>query len=271
MFDPAAIPAALRLSRTARAARIEDASLTASQPREQSIYDGWLLRHSRGKARRARSVNALAAGALPVSQKIEHCRAFFLQRRLPCLFRITPFSMPATLDRTLADAGWGAIEDTRVMQLELSADDESRGQDAAEFTLVELDAAGFGDMLGSLHGLDADTHAAERERFARSALPGVYYAALESGTPIACGSMLTDGELAGIYGMVTAAAHRGRGIAAGIVSALLGAARKAGARAAYLQVSADNAAARSVYSKAGFRDCYAYWYRSAPGVGGKTT
>jgi GNAT superfamily N-acetyltransferase len=98
----------------------------------------------------------------------------------------------------------------------------------------------------------------------------VYYAARQDGVAIACGSVLIDGDLAGIYGMVTAETHRARGVAAAIVSALLNAARSAGATCAYLQVSADNAVARRVYSKFGFRDCYAYWYRREPGAEGNT-
>ena len=41
-------------------------------------------------------------------------------------------------------------------------------------------------------------------------------------------------------------------------------ARDEGARHAYLQVEADNHAARSVYQRLGFADAYAYHYRLAP-------
>ena len=39
------------------AARVEEAGLNALQTQRQLFYDGWLLRLSPGKARRARSVN----------------------------------------------------------------------------------------------------------------------------------------------------------------------------------------------------------------------
>ena len=40
--------------------RIEDAALNASAPPQQRWVDGWLLRYSPGRAKRARCVNAVA-------------------------------------------------------------------------------------------------------------------------------------------------------------------------------------------------------------------
>lgn len=263
MFDPTAIPESLRTTRDARAARIEDAALTSSQPSQQSLYDGWLLRYSPGRAKRARSVNAIAAGRLPLPEKLEHCRDFYARHGLPCVFRLTPFSLPADLDAQLAVAGFTAAEETRVMQLEPAL--------AVEVTAPvceprELDAGEFGAMLGDLHELDATRRAAERERFAHAALPGVYLAIFDGNQPIACGSLIIDGELAGIFGMVTRPAQRGHGLATRIVADLLLRARAAAVRTAYLQVAASNTPARQTYRKFGFQDCYAYWYRYAPGT-----
>lgn len=68
-MEPASIPRVLRTVQDPALARIEDAALTASQPREQSFYDGWLLRYAKGKARRARSVNLVGAGVQPMAVK----------------------------------------------------------------------------------------------------------------------------------------------------------------------------------------------------------
>ena len=53
----------------AELARIEDAGLNASAPAQQRLLDGWLLRFSPGKAKRARCINALSAGRLPLAEK----------------------------------------------------------------------------------------------------------------------------------------------------------------------------------------------------------
>jgi GNAT superfamily N-acetyltransferase len=260
VFDPAAIPDDLRLTRDALAARVEDAALTASQPSQQSIYDGWLLRYSPGRAKRARSVNAVAAGELPLEEKIAHCIAFYARHGLPCVFRLTPFSQPTGLDAALGTAGFTAAEETRVMTLALA----DAGGFAASEVLRELDAAGFGAVNADLHELDATRRAAEGDRITRSPLAGIYLAAFDGDSPVACGSLVVDGDLAGVFGMVTRPALRGRGLATRIVAALLERARDAGVRTAYLQVDAANAPARRAYSKFGFADRYAYWYRYAP-------
>ena len=88
------MPAPLRSADDALGARLEDAGLTSSQPPQQTIYDGWLLRYSPGKAKRARSVNAIGTGRLPLERKLAEVEAFYRRVGLPCLYRVTPFSQP---------------------------------------------------------------------------------------------------------------------------------------------------------------------------------
>jgi predicted GNAT family acetyltransferase len=128
--------------------------------------------------------------------------------------------------------------------------------------VVELDVERFGATLGALHGLDAARAASERERFVRSAVDGIYLAVRDGDALIACGSAAVDGTLAGIFGMVTVPALRGRGLATALVGALLDRASARGATIAYLQVDATNAPARRAYERFGFADRYAYWYRT---------
>jgi hypothetical protein len=50
--------------------RIEDAGINASAPPQQRWLDGWLLRFSPGKAKRARCVQAVADGRLPLAERL---------------------------------------------------------------------------------------------------------------------------------------------------------------------------------------------------------
>jgi GNAT superfamily N-acetyltransferase len=261
VLDVTSIPQALRDARDPALARIEDAALTASQPREQAFYDGWLLRYANGKAKRARSVNLTGAGTRPLAEKLDHCAKFYAGRGLPFILRLTPFSQPTNIDQALQDAGYAAMEDTRVMVLRLG---EACFVPAPVAPISALDAAGFGAVLGSLHGLDAPKAAVEGDRFARSPLEGIYLAVRDGERTLACGCAVIDGQRAGIFGMVTAADCRGRGLATRLMATLLQRALERGCTTAYLQVEAGNAPARHAYSKFGFRDGYAYWYRLPP-------
>lgn len=60
------------------------------------------------------------------------------------------------------------------------------------------------------------------------------------------------GEEAEILTLATAPAHRRRGVARALLEAALGAARIAGAQTVFLEVAADNAAARALYGARGF-------------------
>ena len=95
--------------------RIEDAGLNASAPPQQRWLDGWLVRFSPGKAKRARCVNAVAAGRLSLAKKLELAGALYAEAGLPLLIRITPFSLPEGLDEALEALGMGRLDDTRVM------------------------------------------------------------------------------------------------------------------------------------------------------------
>ena len=64
------------------ARRIEEAGLNSLQTQRQLFYDGWLLRLSAGKAKRARSVNAHFGSTLPLDRKIEHCESVYAQHGL---------------------------------------------------------------------------------------------------------------------------------------------------------------------------------------------
>src|SRR5207344_2574229 len=62
--------------------RVEDAGLNASAPPQQRWLDGWLVRFSPGKAKRARCVNAVAQGRLSMQEKFALCQQVFDEARV---------------------------------------------------------------------------------------------------------------------------------------------------------------------------------------------
>jgi len=246
------------------AAQVEEAGLNALQTQHQLFYDGWLLRLSPGKAKRARSVNAHFGSTLPLDVKIGHCEALYTRHGLPALFRITPFVRPVDLEAALAARGYEAFEETLVMAAPLPAA-PAIAPPAPGITVADVEASAFVDIVGDLRRSPAPQREAHRERLLNSLLANRMLV-VRAGGDIACaGQIVIDGELAGIYDVATAEAARGRGYATLACAALLAWASREGARAAYLQVSANNAQAVAVYRKFGFATLYTYHYCGRPG------
>lgn len=240
----------------------ETAGLNASAPPQQEILDGWLIRLSPGKAKRSRCVNALAQGRLPLTEMLARCQQAFEQAGLPLVLRLTPFSQPADLDQQLAALGWSFFDDTRVMikpdlstlpSVELPAGCRLQSASHAEYALA------VGRLRGST-ATEIDAHA-ERMREAPVRYEGMLMLN-GKGELLACGQFAREASLVGLYDVFTVAAHRRQGLGRLLCINLLSLAREQGARNAYLQVSADNYMARSIYSRLGFVDGYSYHYRT---------
>lgn len=247
--------------------RIEDAGLNASTPPQQRWLDGWLIRFSPGKAKRARCVNAVAAGRLPLEEKLALALALFDEVKLPPVLRITPFTQPKELDRQLDAREWPRIDDTRVM---VRAALDTLAEEALPPGLEwqTLGHSSFAQAVGQLRGSPLAQRQAHAQCLELSPVPFRALALRREadGALLACGQFAREAGLVGLYDVFTAEAARGQGLARRLCARLLTMARAEGARSAYLQVEGDNHAARSVYKRLGFADGYAYHYRVAPGA-----
>jgi ribosomal protein S18 acetylase RimI-like enzyme len=243
--------------------RIEEACLNGLQTQRQLFHDGWLLRVSPGKAKRARSVNAFFGSTLPLEGKIDYCERLYARRGLPMLFRVTPFDAPPELDAALAARGYEAFGTTRTQVMRLSQPPSIRM--AEDVGIVVPAAEQFVTALGAFQHSSPEQCAAHLERLAATPLATRSVLALHDGQPVGTGSVALEDGLAGIYSVATAPALRGRGVATSILGALLSWAWEHSATHAFLQVEADNLRALSLYRGFGFADAYAYHYRGRPG------
>lgn len=249
------------------AKRVEEAGLNALQTQRQIFYDGWLLRVSPGSAKRARSVNACFGSSLPLPRKIAHCESVYARQGLPVLFRLTPFDHPAALDEALAEQGYEAFGETLVQTLALELPPEIPDVND-DVELGVPDAPAFVDAVADLRGSTAREREAHRERLGNSMLEKRFCVVRVAGRIVCTSQVAIDGELAGVFDVITAPDARGRGYATLACASLLSWAWQHGAQAAYLQVSADNAPAIATYRKFGFATAYTYHYRGRPGACG---
>jgi len=243
------------------ARRIEDAGLNASAPPQQAYVDGWLLRLSPGKAKRARCINALQRGHLSLDIMLSRCRGAFASAGLPLIVRITPFTQPPDLDAELAARGWRRFDETLVLACVHLP--ETAPPLPAGVRLQAVGPAEYAEVVGQLRGTPPDQIAAHFERLAASRVPYQGYLLRRGEALLACGQIALEDGLVGLYDIFTPEGQRGRGHGRRLCEALLQRAVEQGARHAYLQVDEANAPALRLYQGLGFVPAYRYHYRSA--------
>ncbi|HSW81889.1 MAG TPA: GNAT family N-acetyltransferase [Usitatibacter sp.] len=241
------------------ARRIEELSLNSSAPPGQLIYDGWILRMLRGKAKRARSVNAVYTSTIPLPEKIGYCERLYGQAGVPALFRITPFSNPHELDRSLESRGYERFDPTSV---------ESATINSAQFTdgtAEAMELRAWVEAVGELRGSPAVHRDAHFARIDGMPLRKVPVAVRDEGRIVATGLAIVEEDCVGLFDIITHVESQRRGHAKAIVTTLLRRAWDLGARHAYLQVQEENEVARRLYAQFGFSQQYVYWYRGRSG------
>jgi ribosomal protein S18 acetylase RimI-like enzyme len=241
------------------ARRIEELSLNSSAPPGQLLYDGWILRLLRGKAKRARSVNAVYPSTLPVADKIAYCERLYRAAAVPPLFRITPFSQPQELDTELDRQGYKRFDDTAV---ESAAIDRSR---LPEPVAQPMELSSWVEAVGQLRASPVAHRSAHLARLEGMPLDKRAVAIRSQGEVLATGLAIIEDDCVGLFDIITRTDAQRRGHAKDVVASLLRAAWELGARHAYLQVQKENTAARRLYAQFGFAERYLYWYRGKPG------
>ncbi len=239
---------------------IDRATVAALAPRIVIEDDGWLVCADDGKINRANSVTPLGLGSDPLADKIRRVEAFYARQELPSAFRISDRPPLDDLRRALETRGYEPRLPTLVQLGEVSGllgcldDPPGEVSDRTD----DAWAAAFGG-----EGFDPEDAASRVRALSRS--PGAVYGSVrEDGETLAVGAISFGLGWAGIHGMRTARAHRGRGLARRVLVALARAARERGVERLYLQVERDNAPACALYRRAGFRPgwSYAHWRRA---------
>lgn len=244
------------------ARRLEELSLNASGAFQSLVYDGWLLGYRPGPTKRLRCVNPFYPSALPLEQKIAHCTRFYANAGLPAIFRLLPFSQPSNLDAWLERAGWEAFERTLVQRAALES---LQLPSAAIEDVTIMPVPEWQEPVARLLDVSPDQLARSVERARAYPLPQAGAVLRRDGEVVACGLVKVEDGHAGLFAVQTAPHYRGQGLARAIVVALLAEAMRQGARVAYLQVTASNAAALALYRPFGFLTAYDYWYRGRAG------
>ena len=238
--------------------RVDETALNAWPALQQMIYDGWIIRYSEGYTKRANCVNVMYPSDLPLLEKVCFCEKFYRIRHINPLFRLTSFFDKNGLDVFLEGRGYTGFDTTLVMTRKL----EAGGRTARQGNPVKwIEKDRWIKAYGTLSGF-ASGEIRIRQRIIESITGNTFFACMESeGKVIACGLGVLEGPFLGLFSFITHPAHRRKGHAGRILTALAARGRDTGAETAYLQVEEANTAAVTLYLKHGFSELYRYWYR----------
>jgi ribosomal protein S18 acetylase RimI-like enzyme len=221
---------------------------------------------------RANSVFAIPFGrvepvrAADVAAWIEAAERFYRERQLLPAFQIAPGVWPLDLDALLESRGYTPRHPSEVWTAaaeEVPLDACTSG-DPGELVLTKDPDIAWFDCA---YGEPTQQRQVREGIVARVDRPCLFASIRRGDVAVACGLGVSDDGWVGIFSMATRPEHRGRGLARRILGALAAWAIERGDDHLYLQVTATNTAARTLYQRAGFRRAYAYCHR----VGGAWT
>ncbi|WP_371682453.1 GNAT family N-acetyltransferase [Kitasatospora sp. MMS16-BH015] len=228
---------------------------------DQQRLGDWLLRASGGHTKRANSCQALGDPGLPLAEATAAVGRWYAERGLPALFEVsTPGTDPALVAEL--DALGERIAPTEVRTAPLAPVIRA----GAGTERVRLHRAPDEGWFERYHG-GADPATAEAARALLLGGPSVWFAAVPApggGAPLAIGRCVVDGPWVLFNAVETAPEARRQGLATAVMSVLAARAAEEGATGAFLQVEADNTAARTLYDRLGFTTSHTYHYARLP-------
>jgi ribosomal protein S18 acetylase RimI-like enzyme len=231
-------------------------------PAETVHYDGtWVVRLTAGHpAKRLNSINPLdPSDVANLPERIADATRRFEACGRPVIFRISPLS-GAALSRYLDKQGWSTLGESVVMRMPLDTIAVEQAMDQIPLK----DIGRFVAATNKVRGICASSRPG-LSQIIKAIQPRTGLFVLENDVKaLATAICVHEGDLAGLFEIVTDPAERGKGHGRRLVLSALKWARLQGAREGWLQVEADNEAARHLYGSIGFQEAYRYHYRRAP-------
>jgi N-acetylglutamate synthase len=250
---------------------------------EEGYLGEWLLRAASGFTGRANSALAVGDPGLKLADAVDAVAAWYLARNLPPMVAV-PLISPAhhRLDSLLSQRRWTLRSGAAfVMTAELAA----IPAEPAAFPALPDGATAAADDAATrrprrLHLADVpDAAWLARYHYRGRELPPIARKLLLSapaqcfvsirdgegeGEPVAIARLSLDGDWAGLSAVEVDPSCRRQGLGTAITLAACAQARRLGAGRMFLQVEKENAPARALYARIGFRDSHEYHYRVAP-------
>ena len=251
---------------------------------EEEWLGDWLLRAADGFTGRANSALPLGDPGLPLEPALATVTRWYRDRGLPPMIVIPVPSdgdAPARgLDEELARRGWATRKAPAfVMVADLPADaaDSAGGARAAmppgrlpAGLVFRADPVPDDAWLAAYHYRGLADQPPVMRTVLTSAADQLFVSIRTADTGLAAGSVVAVARLslaggwAGITAVEVSPEYRRAGLGGALTRELLDSAAAHAVSKVFLQVEVDNAAARRLYERAGFRYSHRYHYRVAP-------
>jgi N-acetylglutamate synthase len=245
--------------------RVEDLERAAAlhwQAPETEPLGEWRLRAAAGFTGRANSALPVGDPGLPLAEAITAVEDWYRRRDLRPMIVLPQGAAPDPLAALLAERSWVPRPGPAFVMTAAVADIPASPADLEGANVVfapQPDAAFLG--LYRYRGQDLPPIA----RMLMMSAPWQAFGTISrDDRTVACGRVSVAGELGVLTAVEVDAGRRRQGLGAAITSGLAAAAAGQGARHMLLQVETNNAPARALYFRCGFRDSHRYHYMLAP-------
>jgi GNAT superfamily N-acetyltransferase len=236
---------------------------------EEEWLGEWLLRAADGFTGRANSALPLGDPGLPLDEALDYVTGWYRARGLPAVLAVPLPLLPADdapavgLDAELAGRGWATRPGpafVMVADLPLAAAGGGLPAGAA----VAADAEPDEGWIAAYHYRGTDRQPPVLRDVLTSAEEQAFISIRAESGVLAIARLSLAGGWAGITAVEVDPARRRAGLGLAITAAACAEAVGRGVRRVFLQVAVDNAGARALYERCGFRYSHRYHYRVAP-------
>jgi GNAT superfamily N-acetyltransferase len=234
---------------------------------EEEWLGGWLLRAAAGFTGRANSALPLGDPGMPADEALAVVTQWYRARDLAPMIAVptpvTADSPPQALDHHLSERKWLTRPGPAfVMLADLPLGLHLDGLPAGREVLAspEPDDA----WAARYHYRGQDHLPPVARKVLTSARQQSFLSIRDGGAVLAIARLSIADGWAGITAVEVDQNHRRQGLGAAITAAACLEAAQRGISRVFLQVEADNAPARALYKRIGFRDSHRYHYRVAP-------